>query len=184
MPSKAAVPKVSAAGKVLVPAWVVADLLQLKCLSSVYNRRELIQEEKGYYTLESLADLYASRKNGTDGARTKPGPDSDRVKEARDRKAVAEADKAEADARKAEIELERLKGTLVDLSEVQKSLDTAFTTVKTRMRQIPLQMAPLLANTDESTIRDELLQAIDESLENLSRWQDEEAPDDYASGDP
>ncbi|MBD9368842.1 DUF1441 family protein [Xanthomonas sp. XNM01] len=86
------------------------------------------------------------------------------------RRAKALADRAETDAELARLELARELGELLPRSGVEQAVSEAATALRTALERIPDTLAPQLAATsDETKVRQLLMDEITHALEELSR---------------
>jgi hypothetical protein len=80
--------------------------------------------------------------------------------------------KMNADAEIAELELERIRGTLCLTDDVVIAWETVLQAVKAKFLALPTKLAPILANEMEvSVVKDHLEQQIRESLAEMSNYQ-------------
>jgi hypothetical protein len=95
--------------------------------------------------------------------------DKDEVKKmAGQRKLIAEADKEEALAAIKQLELEKMKGSLVDAEEVLNTWRNAIAKTKAKFVSIPAKLALELSGIDKPVdIQTRLAQVIDEALIEL-----------------
>mgnify|MGYP001601902110 FL=1 len=79
--------------------------------------------------------------------------------------------KLAAETQKAELEMLRVKGELVPLKQLERSLANTFAELKTNMRNIPRRTATaLVGETSEVRIKEVLLAEIDQCLEVLAQF--------------
>ena len=79
--------------------------------------------------------------------------------------------KLAAETQKAELEMLRVKGELVPLKQLERSLANTFAELKTNMRNIPRRTATaLVGETNEVRIKEVLLAEIDQCLEVLAQF--------------
>ena len=77
--------------------------------------------------------------------------------------------KLAAETQKAELEMLRVKGDVVPLKQVERSLANTFAEVKTNLRNVPRRVATsLVGEKSEARIKEVLLEEIDQALEILS----------------
>jgi hypothetical protein len=85
-----------------------------------------------------------------------------------ERKAIAEADKEEALAAIKQLELEKMRGSLVDAEEVLGTWKNAIANTKAKFINIPAKLALELSGMDKpEDIQTRLTQVIDEALVEL-----------------
>lgn len=90
--------------------------------------------------------------------------------EAKNRKAIAEADKEEALAEIKRLELNKLKGTLVDSEDVLNTSIEINNKIKAKLISIPSKLALELSGLDQpEQIKIRLDQVVDETLLELSK---------------
>lgn len=77
--------------------------------------------------------------------------------------------KLAAETQKAELEMLRVKGDVVPLKQVERSLANTFAEVKTNLRNIPRRVSTsLVGETSEARIKEVLLEEIDQVLQVLA----------------
>lgn len=75
-----------------------------------------------------------------------------------------------ARADRLELENDKLRGELVDVADVQRSLDQAVSNAQVRLLNIPISAAPHLANKPREKVEVELERYIRDALEELASW--------------
>lgn len=86
--------------------------------------------------------------------------------------------KLAAETQKAELEMLRVKGDLVPLAQLERSLSNTFAELKTNLRNIPKRTATaLVGETSEVRIKDVILAEIDQCLEVLTQFTMDEESD-------
>jgi len=90
--------------------------------------------------------------------------------------------KLAAETQKAELEMLRVKGDVVPLKQVERSLANTFAEVKTNLRNVPRRIATsLIGEQSEARIKEVMIEEIDQALEVLSGFtldEDNEMIDD------
>ena len=87
--------------------------------------------------------------------------------------------KLAAETQKAELEMLRVKGDLVPLAQLERSLSNTFAELKTNLRNVPKRTATaLVGETSEVRIKDVILAEIDQCLEVLTQFTLDEESDE------
>ena len=88
--------------------------------------------------------------------------------------------KLAAETQKAELEMLRVKGDLVPLAQLERSLSNTFAELKTNLRNVPKRTATaLVGETSEVRIKDVILAEIDQCLEVLTQFTLDEESDEH-----
>ena len=156
-------PRRSESGRVIIPRKDVATLWGYSRTTSVSEIPELepASEPGGGFYLEDVVRAFAARRGPGRPKRDSSEPSlSEKMN-------LAKLRKLEADARKAELEADKVAGTLVDAAEVERDVAKMGADTMIRLQQIPPSLAPVLVGMEREQIQAALSAAINDALEEL-----------------
>ena len=152
----------SKAGTPTYPASTIAKLLMLteRRVQQLAKDGIIPKSERGRYELGPSVQGYIrflQDRNVTAGSNQQPID-----------YAAEKARKLKAERQKIELELQRARGDLVPLRQLERALANTFAELKTNMRTVPSRVATaLIGEESETRIKQVILAEIDQALEAL-----------------